>query len=69
MRTVARMPSLDGGDARQGSVVWGGATGAGGHMTLGVDVLDREEIEGSAREHSPLGMGGGRDLRSPKRKT
>ena len=52
VRTVARMPSRDGGDARQGSVVWGGEIGAGGHMTVGVDVLDRQEIEGSTREHS-----------------
>ena len=52
VRTVARMPSRDGGDARQGSVVWGGAIGAGGHMTVGVDVLDRQEIAGSTREHS-----------------
>ena len=52
VRTVARMPSQDGGDARQGSVVWGGAIGDGGHMTIGVDILDREEIEGSTREHS-----------------
>ena len=52
VRTVARMPSRDGGDARQGSVVWGGAFGAGGHMTVGVDLLDREEIAGSTREHS-----------------
>ena len=52
VRTVARTPSRDGGDARQGSVVWGGAIGAGGHMTVGVDILDREEIAGSSREHS-----------------
>ena len=52
VRTVARMPSRDGGDARQGSVVWGGAVGAGGHMTVGVDILDREEIAGRTREHS-----------------
>ena len=52
VRTVARMPSRDGGDARQGSVVWGGAIGAGGHMTIGVDILDREEIAGRTREHS-----------------
>ena len=52
VRTVARMPSRDGGDARQGSVVWGGAIGAGGHMTVGVDILDREAIVGSTREHS-----------------
>ena len=52
VRSVARMPSQDGGDARQGSFVWGGAIGDGGHMTIGVDILDREEIEGSTREHS-----------------
>lgn len=46
------MPSRDGGDARQGSVIWGGAIGAGGHMTIGVDVLDREEIAGRTRKHS-----------------
>ena len=52
VRTVARMPSRDGGDARQGSVVWGGEIGAGGRLTIGVDILDREEIAGSTREHS-----------------
>ena len=52
VRTVARMPSRDGGDARQGSVVWGGAVGAGGRLTVGVDILDRERIAGRTREHS-----------------
>ena len=52
VRTVARMPGRDGGDARQGSVVWGGAIGAGGRLTVGVDILDRERIAGSTREHS-----------------
>ena len=52
VRAVTRMPKRDGGDARQGSAVWGGAIGAGGHMTVGVDILDREEIAGSSREHS-----------------
>ena len=52
VRAVTRMPKRDGGDARQGSAVWGGAIGAGGHMTVGVDILDREEIVGSSREHS-----------------
>ena len=52
VRTVARMPSRDGGDARQGSVVWGGAIGADGHLTVGVDILDREEVAGRTREHS-----------------
>ena len=51
VRTIARMPSRDGGDARQGSVVWGGAVGAG-HLSVGVDILEREEIVGSTREHS-----------------
>ena len=52
VRTVARMPSRAGGDARQGSVVWGGEMGAGGRLTVGVDILDRQEIEGRTREHS-----------------
>ena len=52
VRTVARMPGRDGGDARQGSVVRGGAIGAGGHLTVGVDILDRQEIAGRTREHS-----------------
>ena len=51
-RTVARAPSREGGDGWQGSVFWGGAVGRGGRMTLGVDMLDRQEIPGSAREHS-----------------
>ncbi len=52
VRAVARMPTRDGGDARQGGVVWGGAVGAGGRLTVGVDFLDREEIAGNTREHS-----------------
>ncbi len=52
IRTVARLPGKSGGDARQGSVWWGGALGQEGHVTLGIDVLNRQEIVGSAREHS-----------------
>ena len=51
-RMVTRLPSRDGGDGLQGSVFWGGAFGKGGRMTLGVDVLDRQEIPGSSRRHS-----------------
>ncbi|MCY3754251.1 MAG: TonB-dependent receptor, partial [Alphaproteobacteria bacterium] len=51
-RTVTRAPSREGGDAWQGSVFWGGAFGEGGRMTLGVDVIDRQEIPGSERVHS-----------------
>ena len=51
-RAVARMPSRDGGDGLQGSVFWGGGIGDGGRMTLGVDVIDRQEIPGSSRVHS-----------------
>ncbi|MYE58219.1 MAG: TonB-dependent receptor plug domain-containing protein, partial [Alphaproteobacteria bacterium] len=51
-RTVARAPSREGGDGWQGSVFWGGVVGRGGRMTLGVDMLDRQEIPGRAREHS-----------------
>ena len=50
-RTVVRMPTRDGGDGRQASVFWGGAVGEG-RMTLGVDVLQREEITSQSREYS-----------------
>ena len=50
-RASARMPSRQGGDGRQGSVFWGGSVGEG-RMTLGVDVLDRQEIPGRSRVHS-----------------
>ena len=50
-RTVTRAPGRDGGDAWQGSAFWGGAFGKG-RMTLGVDVVDRQEIPGSERVHS-----------------
>ena len=52
VRTVARLPGRDGGDARQASAFWGGGIGVGGHLTVGVDILDRQEIVGSTREHS-----------------
>ncbi len=48
-RTVVRMPSREGGEGRQGSVFWGGAVGEG-RMTIGVDVLDREEITSQSRD-------------------
>ncbi len=50
-RAVSRAPSRNGGDAWQGSTFWGGAFGKG-RMTLGVDVLDRQETPGSERVHS-----------------
>ncbi len=50
-RTVVRMPDREGGDGRQGSIFWGGAVGEG-RMTLGVDVLDREEITSQSRDYS-----------------
>ena len=50
-RTVTRMPSQDGGDGWQGSVFWGGSTGEG-RLTLGVDVLNRQEIPARSREYS-----------------
>ena len=51
VRAVARMPTRDGGDGWQGSAFWGGAVGEG-RMTVGVDVLGREEIGAWSREHS-----------------
>ena len=61
-RTVTRAPSRKGGDAWQGSVFWGGTVGAGGRMTLGVDVFDRQEIPGSKRIHSRSEWIEGRNL-------
>ena len=52
VRTVTRVPSRDGGDALQGSTVWGGKIGTDGHLTVGIDILNRKEIVGSTREHS-----------------
>ena len=51
VRAVARMPTRSGGDGWQGSAFWGGAVGEG-RMTVGVDVLGREEIGAWSREHS-----------------
>ena len=50
-RLLTRTPSRDGGDGRQGSVFWGGDVGKG-RMTIGVDVLDRQEIPSRSREYS-----------------
>ena len=50
-RAIVRMPSRDGGDGRQGSAFWGGAVGEG-RMTLGADVLRRQEITSQSREYS-----------------
>ena len=50
-RTVTRAPSRDGGDGWQGSVFWGGEIGKG-RMTLGMDVLDRQEIAAKSRDYS-----------------
>ena len=52
VRAVTRLPSRDGGEAQQGSAVWGGTIGNGGHLTVGVDILNRNEIGGSTRDHS-----------------
>ena len=51
-RAIARLPSREGGDGWQGSVFWGGAVGKGGRMTLGADILDRQEITAQSREYS-----------------
>ena len=44
-------PTDTGGGYEQGSALWGGAVGDG-HLTIGVDVFQREEIPDAAREHS-----------------
>ncbi|MDE2913360.1 MAG: TonB-dependent receptor [Paracoccaceae bacterium] len=51
-RALARSPSRDGGTGVQGSVFWGGSIGNDGRMTLGVDLLDRQEITARSREFS-----------------
>ncbi|MDE0310058.1 MAG: TonB-dependent receptor [Acidiferrobacterales bacterium] len=52
VRAVVRKPSRDGGESGQGSVVWGEKLDAGGYITVGIDIFDRSEIEGSTRDHS-----------------
>ena len=47
----AGRPTDTGGVYEQGSALWGGAVGDG-HLTIGVDVFQREEIPDAAREHS-----------------
>ncbi|MDE0520615.1 MAG: TonB-dependent receptor [Boseongicola sp.] len=52
-RAVTRMPGKEGGNSWQGGVFWGGPVGeSGGHMTVGVDVLRRQEIPARSREFS-----------------
>ena len=51
-RALTRMPGKDGGDGWQGSVFWGGPIGGGGRMSIGVDVLRRQEIPSRSREFS-----------------
>lgn len=50
-RALARLPAKDGGDGLQGSVFWGGSVGEG-RMTLGVDILRRQEIPSRSRDYS-----------------
>ena len=51
VRTVGRVPSQGGGEGWQGSAFWGGAVGEG-RMTVGADVLRRQEIPSRSREYS-----------------
>ena len=52
-RAVTRMPDKEGGNSWQGGVFWGGPVGEnGGRMTVGVDVLRRQEIPSRSREYS-----------------
>ena len=44
-------PNDSGGDAEQGSALWGGRVGQG-HMTIGLDAYRIEEIPDAARAHS-----------------
>ena len=65
-RALTRMPSQDGGDGWQGSVFWGGAVGKG-RMTVGADLLKRQEIPSRARNSAV--PPGGRAARSARRRT
>ena len=51
-RALTRLPSREGGDGWQGSLFWGRAVGEGGRLSVGVDVLDRQEITAQSREYS-----------------
>ena len=51
-RAVARLPTRSGGAGWQGSAFWGVAVG-NGRVTLGVDVLRREEIASKIRSRTP----------------
>ena len=51
-RALTRLPSREGGDGWQGSVFWGGALGKEGRLSVGVDVLDRQEITAQSRDYS-----------------
>ena len=52
-RALTRIPGGDGGDSWQGSVFWGGPVGNdGGRLSLGVDILERQEIPSRSREFS-----------------
>ena len=52
-RALTRLPGGDGGDSWQGSVFWGAPVGnEGGHVSLGVDILKRQEIPARSREFS-----------------
>ena len=52
VRALTRLPSREGGDGWQGSVFWGGAVGERGRLSVGVDVLDRQEITAQSRDYS-----------------
>ena len=47
----AERPAEAGGDAEHLGVLWGGALGAG-HITLGADILRRQEIRNADRDYS-----------------
>jgi len=51
-RFVTRQPSRAGGEAGQGSIVWGEKFGTDGRVTFGIDIFERSEIAGKNREHS-----------------
>ena len=51
VQTGADLPTGVGGDTGHGSALWGGSLG-GGHVVIGVDVFQRQEVRDADRDYS-----------------
>ena len=59
-RTLTRIPTEGGGESWQGGVFWGGKISEnGGRISVGVDVLNQQEIPSRSREYSRSSWKGG----------